>query len=121
MTRIKSRSGVVKRGAAVPRDARLLGAVVSKADLLEAALSLAGLCSESDSADDGPAALDRLHEELQALRTSRGAKPIPELTAMIARRDRIAAEHAARMTPEGRAKMRADHAAAVAARRVEAS
>jgi hypothetical protein len=64
----------VKRRAEVSRRARGWAERVSKADLLEAALSLASLCSGADSCDDEEAALDRLVEEVNLYREGRGAR-----------------------------------------------
>ena len=65
--------GIVKRGADVPDAARALP--VSKADLLEAAWSLAAISHES-GCDDEEATLTRLVEELNIYRARRGARPL---------------------------------------------
>ena len=71
-----------KRVANVPREAFLLAIDVSKADLLEAAWSLASLSNDGEGADDHAATLKRLHEELSTLRENRGEKPLPPLDTL---------------------------------------
>lgn len=61
----------VKRIADVPKAALALAEKVSKADLLEAAWSLASLCHEG-GCDDDAGTLTRLVEELDRGRARRG-------------------------------------------------
>lgn len=60
----------------VPPAVRYLNDITSKADVLEAAWSLASLCNDGDGADDESATLRRLVEEVQTLRRSQGRKPL---------------------------------------------
>lgn len=72
-------SGTRRRIADVPQEAADLGDEVSKADLLEVAWHLAALANGADSAEDDPATLARLYEEVNTLRANRGAKELPPL------------------------------------------
>jgi len=67
----------LKRRAQVPIAALRIGTHVSKADLLEAALSLASLTT-AEGCDDLDAATRALLAELNVHRAHRGIKPIPE-------------------------------------------
>lgn len=57
----------MKRCANVPETGLALSWKVSKADLLEAAWSLASLCNEAGSAEDDESTFRRLLDELVAL------------------------------------------------------
>ncbi len=67
----------IKRRAQVPLGVLRLGTHVSKADLLEAALSLASLTT-AEGCDDLDAAALALLQEINAQRALHGARPIPE-------------------------------------------
>jgi hypothetical protein len=69
-------AGKGKRGAEVPRAVCLLAENVSKADLLEVAWSLAGLCGGGEAAEDFEPTWNRLLEELNAQRAASERKPL---------------------------------------------
>jgi dephospho-CoA kinase len=69
----KIRRAVSKRVAEVPPEARLVGEMVSKADLLEAAWHLANLVGDDD---DEASTLDRLVQELNIHRAHRRKAPL---------------------------------------------
>lgn len=72
-------SGLGKRIAEVPQEALDFAEGISKADLLEAAWHLASLCNGADSCEDDAATMQRLYEEINALRAGRGARELPPL------------------------------------------
>jgi hypothetical protein len=72
---MRNRSGVVKRRADLPPEARGISDGFSKADVLEAAWHLASLANDAGSVDDNASTRIRLLHELHNLRAQRGARP----------------------------------------------
>lgn len=65
-----------KRYPNVPTEAIDFAYEPTKADLLEAAWSLAGLCNAAGSVDDHASTRERLLAEINLHRKARGARPI---------------------------------------------
>ena len=69
-----NRPGRLKRRPELPNEAGGILCEVSKAELLEVAWSLASLCNNAGSSDDNGSTRERLLEEINAMRTARGAR-----------------------------------------------
>lgn len=74
----------MNRSANLPGDMGLLDYVLSKADLLEIAWSLASLCNGVDSTDDNDATLARLLLEAETIAANQGRK-VGNLNAKLTR------------------------------------
>lgn len=69
-------AGVTKRRADVPVAARIIANMISKADVLEVAWDMAGLCNDAESADDDASSLRAFVFYLNRARKARGASTI---------------------------------------------
>ncbi len=66
-----------KRRANAPHGAIVLGALLTKADLIEIAWNLASIANDAGSCDDDVSTFDRLLDEVETICAQRGTNIIP--------------------------------------------